>query len=247
VTLHLPAPWYPDSIWNLPTNVHLQCVSRTQRSMCPAHIRSRITLVENGVRIPPAEPSRKSRFALMLSRICPEKNLHAGLDAAALAKVPVLLAGRAFPYEEHLQYFDKVIHPRLRPGRARFLRGIDVDQKYRLLSRAACLLLPSTAPETSSLVAMEAAAAGAPVIAFASGAVPEIVEEGRTGFLVNSTEEMAAAIAKISEIDPATCRSVAEKRFSLRRMVEEYFLHYEALAAGAHNSIRNIQAANPTE
>lgn len=232
-TLHLPPSWYPECIWNLPANFQLQCVSQTQRSMCPADVRHRIAVVANGVTIPAAGPSRKGRFAAMLSRICPEKNLHAGLDAASLAGVPVLIAGRVFPYEEHLRYFDEEIRPRLRPGRARLLGGIDAEQKYRLLSRAACLLLPSTALETSSLAAMEAAAAGTPAIAFASGAVSEIVEDGRTGFLVRNTGEMARAIGRSSEIDPAACRATAASRFLLARMVEGYFSLYRELAAGA--------------
>lgn len=232
VTLHLPPSWYPESIWNPPANFQLQCASQTQRNICPSHIRSRVAVVENGVPIPVAGFSRERKFAVMLSRICPEKNLHAGLDAAALAKIPVLLAGRVFPYEEHLRYFEEEIRPRLRPGRARLLGGVGLDQKFKLLSRAACLLLPSTAPETSSLVAMEAAAAGTPAVAFRSGAVPEVVENGRTGFLVNSTEEMADAIRRASEIDPAVCRSVAGARFSLQRMIARYFNLYCALSAG---------------
>lgn len=231
VTLHLPPSWYPETIWNLPANYQLQCVSETQRNMCPAHVRHRIAVVENGVPIP-AAPSRKGHFAAMLSRICPEKNLHVGLDAAFLAGIPVLLAGRVFPYEEHLRYFDDEIRPRIRHGRARLLGSIGADRKSRLLSRAACLLLPSTAPETSSLVAMEAAVAGTPVIAFPSGAVSEIVEEGRTGFLVRSTEEMAKAIGRSSEIDSAECRAVAASRFSIARTIENYFSLYRALAAG---------------
>jgi glycosyltransferase involved in cell wall biosynthesis len=233
VTLHLPPSWYPESIWNLPANFQLQCVSQTQRNMCPAQVRHRIAVVDNGVPIPDTEFSRKARFVAMLSRVCPEKNLHAGLDAASLAAVPVLIAGRVFPYEEHLRYFDEEIRPRLRPGRARLLGGIGADRKHRLLSRAACLLLPSTAPETSSLVAMEAAAAGTPVIAFPSGAITEIVVEGRTGFLVRSVEEMAKAIAKSSEIDPAACRAEARSRFSLARMIESYLDLYRALAEKA--------------
>lgn len=236
VTLHLPPSWYPQSIWDLPANFHLQCVSVTQRNLCPAQARLRIVVVENGVPIPAAELPRKTRFVAMLSRICPEKNLHIGLDAASLAGVPVLLAGRVFPYKEHLRYFDEEIRPRLRPGRARLLGGLGGDRKYRLLSRASCLLLPSTAPETSSLAAMEAAAAGTPVVAFPSGAISEIVVEGHTGFLVRSTEQMANAIRRSSEIDPATCRAEAESRFSLAPTIEKYFRLYRAFAAGGDGS-----------
>lgn len=229
-TLHLPPSWYPDSVWNLPENVQLQCVSETQRSMCPAHVRDRIAVVENGVPIFPAQPSQKERFALMLSRICPEKNLHAGLDAASLARTPALLAGHVFPYEEHLRYFDEEIRPRLRPGRARLLGGVGDRRKYKLLSRARCLLVPSIAPETSSLVAMEAASTGTPVLAFPSGALAEVVESGRTGFLVDSVADMAEAIGRVSEIDPAACRAAAATRFSQARMIENYFALYRALA-----------------
>lgn len=231
VTLHLPPSWYPDSIWRLPANVQLQCVSETQRNMSQAPVRDRIAVVENGVRILPPESTEKEPFALMLSRICPEKNLHAGLDAASLAEVPVLLAGQVFPYEEHLRYFDEEIRPRRRRGRVRLLGAVGDQSKYKLLSRARCLLVPSIAPETSSLVAMEAASAGTPVVAFPSGALAEVVENGRTGFLVNSVAEMAEAIGRVSEIDPAACRAAAATRFSQARMIENYFTLYRSLAA----------------
>lgn len=155
-----------------------------------------------------------------------------------MAGVPVLLAGRVFPYEEHLRYFNEQIRPRLLPGHVRLLGCVGADRKYKLLSLAACLLLSSTAPGTSSLVAMEAAAAGTPVIAFPSGAVSEIVEEGRTGFLVRSIEEMARGIERSSEIDPAACRAAAASRFSLPRMIEGYFNLYRSLAPGEAPQLR---------
>ena len=88
-------------------------------------------------------------------------------------------------------------------------------EKERLLRGAQCLLLPTLAPETSSLVAMEAAAAGTPVVAYRSGAVPEVVEDGVTGFLVDGVEAMARAIGRVGEIDREACRRVARERFSL--------------------------------
>lgn len=233
VTLHLPPSWYPKRIWSLPANYQLQCVSRTQRTACPEHVRSQLAVIENGVRLYRALVAPRRRFALMLSRICPEKNLHVGFDAAALAKVPILLAGSVFPYEDHLRYFEEKIRPRLRRGQARLLHPVSREQRTILLSRASCLLLPTLAPETSSLVAMEAAAAGTPVCAFASGAIAEIVVHGRTGFLVDSTEQMADAIRRAPEIDSSVCRVEAASRFSLESMIDKYIGCYTALARGA--------------
>ena len=231
VTLHMPPSWYPESIWHLPANYRLQCVSESQRRSCPAELREKLTVIENGVSLSAkGEEVGKSDFVLLLSRICPEKNLHAGLDAARLARVPAVLAGETFPYEEHLRYLREVIEPRLGPD-ARLVGALGGEQKRRMLSAAQCVLLPTLAAETSSLVAMEAMAAGTPVIAYRSGALPEIVEHGRTGFLVDTVVEMAEAIGRTDQIDPEICRSVAASRFSEARMVEAYLSLYRQMVA----------------
>lgn len=230
VTLHLPPSWYPSAIWDLPANVHLQCVSQSQRSACPERCLGRLLVAGNGVPLPPpaAGRRRRGRYALMLSRICPEKNLHLGLDAARSAGVPVLLAGEVYPYPEHLLYFEQQIRPRLGIG-ARFIGPVGGHAKQRLLSRARCLLVPSLAEETSSLVAMEALAAGTPVVALPSGALPEIIEDGRTGFLVRDLHAMAAAIRRTAEIQPELCRSAAQERFSSALMITRYLDIYQQL------------------
>jgi glycosyltransferase involved in cell wall biosynthesis len=222
VTLHLPPSWYPEAIWHLPANYLLHCVSETQRLSCPPSLREPLPVIRNGVAISSGPRfQRKRNFALMLSRICPEKNLHEGIDAARLANTPVLLGGQVFPYADHLRYMREQIDPRL-DAAARWVGPLNGRRKQRLLEAARCLLLPSLAPETSSLVAMEAIAAGTPVIAYPSGAFPEVVEHGRTGFLVRNVTEMAAAITRASEIDPAECRAVARSRFPLSHMVDQY-------------------------
>jgi len=230
VTLHLPPSWYPEAIWKSAPNYTLQCVSELERLACPPERRARVVVVENGVAVSSSPRLRKRNFALLLSRICPEKNLHEGLDAARLARVPVLLAGEASQYEAHVRYLNQEIKPRLGQG-ARLLGPVSGTRKRRLLAAARCLLLPTVAPETSSLTAMEALAAGTPVIAYRSGAIPEIVEDGRTGFLVNNATEMAEAIQHAEEISPAVCCAAAASRFSLQRMIDSYRALYTRIMA----------------
>lgn len=235
VTLHLPPSWYPPQIWNsLGPNVQLQCVSHSQRDACPPGA-GRLPVVENGVDLPvlgdldadPLPLELPAEFALALGRICPEKNLHAALEAGTLAGIPVLIGGKVFPWQAHEDYFRDRILPLLTGGH-QFLGPLAPAVRHQLLRRAKCLLLPSLAPETSSLVAMEALAAGTPVVAWPSGAIPETIEDGVTGFLVDSTEAMAKAIRSVDSLDRSFCRAAVERRFSRDRMIRDYFRLYES-------------------
>lgn len=231
VTLHLPPSWYPPEVFRLDRpRTHLHPVSEPQRRACPPDALL-LPVIGNGVPLPPTSPHARRRFALALGRICPEKNLHVALDAGRLADCPVLLAGEVFGYPEHERYFHEQIVPRLDRHR-RYLGPVGSARKHRLLAAARCLLQPSLAPETSSLVAMEALARGTPVVAFPSGALPEIVEPGRTGLLVHDARQMAEAIHAVGSIDADVCREAARRRFSLPRMIARYFAVYEQLAAG---------------
>jgi glycosyltransferase involved in cell wall biosynthesis len=231
VTLHLPPEWYPSEIFRPERpNTFLHCVSAAQRARCPDGARL-LPDVPNGVALDLlAARHAKRRFAMALGRICPEKGFHLALDAARRAGMPLLLAGQTFPYEAHQAYFAREIAPRL-DDRRRFIGPIGPARKRRLLSAARCLLLPSLAPETSSLVAMEALACGTPVIAFPAGALPEIVEHGRTGFIVRDEQEMTEAMHAAARIDPDACRAAARERFSLEDTIERYFALYRELAA----------------
>ncbi|HEX5236242.1 MAG TPA: glycosyltransferase [Silvibacterium sp.] len=234
VTLHLPIAWYGKEVWHKPAvNLHFCCVSEAQRQSFNTDLRS-VTVVENGVQIPPSScKTPKKNFALTIGRICPEKNAHAALEAGTLAGTQVLIGGQVFPYREHRQYFEEKIQPLLWRSPVavghKFLGPLAAHQKQDLLPRAKCLLHPTLAPETSSLVAMEAMAAGTPVIAYRSGALREIVDDGITGFLVENVKEMAEAIRQVHTISPENCRAAAKARFSKDRMVGQYFALYESL------------------
>jgi glycosyltransferase involved in cell wall biosynthesis len=236
VTLHLPPAWYPQQVFEAGRgDVHLHCVSESQHRACPPGSRL-LPVIENGVPLRALEARcRKRRYALALGRICPEKNLHVALEAGRQARVPVLLAGEVFPYEGHLRYFREQVLPRLDRER-RFIGPLGFGRKRRLLRGARCVLLPTLAPETSSLVAMEALACGTPVVAFPSGALPEIVQHGVTGFLVRDAAEMAAAIDACDAIDPDRCRAVARERFALDATLRKYFEVYARLTREARGA-----------
>jgi glycosyltransferase involved in cell wall biosynthesis len=184
--------------------------------------------IENGVEGSVARHAKRN-FALALGRICPEKGFHLALEAACQARMPLWLAGRVFPYETHETYFRQEIQPRLDSAH-RWLGPVGGARKVRLLSGARCLLAPSLVPETSSLVAMEALACGTPVVAFPAGALADIVENGRTGFIVNNTREMAEALQECARLDPELCRQTAARRFGLKPMLQKYFELYARVA-----------------
>jgi glycosyltransferase involved in cell wall biosynthesis len=229
VTLHLPPEWYPPDVFRLSRpRTYLQCVSASQRRRCPTHARL-LPDIPNGVAVPESSTDQKENYALALGRICPEKGFHLALDAGTAAGIPVYVAGQVYAYQAHQQYFDRELAPRLSCNGHRFLGPVGLTRKRELLARARCVLVPSVVAETSSLVAMEALAAGTPVIAFANGALPEIVDNGKTGFIVQGVQEMADALNRLDGVDAAECRRAALERFPHERMVARYIHLYEQL------------------
>lgn len=230
-TLHLPISWYPKEIFGCSRpETFLNCVSIAQNSDCPP-CGCLLPPIPNGVELPAISRERDSDYALAIGRICPEKGFHLALDAATLARVPLKLAGRVYPYEEHERYFRTEIVPRLRRV-DEYLGPVSGEAKLRLYAGARCLVVASTVAETSSLAALEALACGTPVVAFPQGALPEIVTHGKTGFLVNNVEEMARAIGRAAEIDPRECRKLIEERFSMERMISRYLETYQFCISG---------------
>lgn len=236
VSLHLPLEWYPrETLSSPPSNVTLVSVSQFQaRNADRAYRIDRV--ISNGVDFDEFRPSdKRGDYALAMGRFCPEKRLHLAIEAVERAGVQLILAGTVFEYPEHRRYFDSLIATKTIAlslnQRVRFIGPVGGQRKRFLLAGAKCLLIPSQVQETSSLLAMEAMACGTPVIAWRSGALPEIVSHERTGFLVSSVEEMTEAIAHTNDIDRAECRLEAERRFDASAMVAQYIRLYESLAS----------------
>jgi glycosyltransferase involved in cell wall biosynthesis len=226
ITLHRPASWYPSWAFHPERpNTFLVCVSHAQLESAPRS-GAVIGAVPNGVRLDRYVPrAQKAGYALALGRICPERGLSALFDVTRQAGVQLLIAGQVAP--EHERYFREELAPRL-DATHRFLGALGPARKRRLLAAAQCLLVANPAAEAGSHVAMEALACGTPVVAPA-GALSEIVEDGKTGFLAGDEVELARAIRRAARLDPAACRAAAESRFDAARMVERYLGLYRYL------------------
>ncbi len=226
VSLHLPLSWYSQTIFDL-DNVNFVCVSQSQAAGTPYPV------VTNGIDLARDTQiwSDRGGDLLWLGRVCPEKGVHIALQVAHALGMNLNVAGPVHDFQTHQQYFREQITPLL-DAKRRYLGPVRGELKSQLLSGARCLLAPSLALETSSLVAMEAISMGTPVVAFRSGALPEVVEDGSTGYIVDSEQEMCAAVEKVNRISPAVCRDTAVRRFDSRRMASEYMTMYRTLLAG---------------
>jgi glycosyltransferase involved in cell wall biosynthesis len=177
----------------------------------------------------PAQPHRGD-YLLFLGRMSPEKGAHRAVAVAVEAGLPLKLAGkRREPAEQH--YFHELVEPHLRAGQIEYLGEVTHGEKVELLQNARATLFPIDWEEPFGLVMIESMACGTPVIATRRGSVPEVVEPGRTGIVVDDYIEMAAAVEAADALDPAELRRAAEERFSRERMVADYLAAYELACA----------------
>ena len=240
VTLHLPRTFYSAGLFeSVSPNVYFNCVSKTQAKDFK-DIPRMLGDVPNGI---PLERFRfeeeKKDYVLWLGRICPEKAPHLAMDAAKRARIRLVMAGQVYPFSWHQLYFDQEIRPRLQRDRdsVTWIERPSFEEKVDLLAGAKALLLPTLAPETSSLVSMEAMASGTPVIAFPNGALADIVRPGVSGCLVKTVEEMSAAIAYVGKLRPNDARLQAENQFSGRAMADGYERLYSVVRRETEQSL----------
>jgi glycosyltransferase involved in cell wall biosynthesis len=224
-TLHLPRSFYPPELFDsVAANVFFNCVSQSQAGGF-RDLSNFLGVVANGIALERFTFSAaKQDYLLWMGRICPEKGTHLALDAARQLGVKLVVAGAVYPFSWHRQYFEREVRPRLEAASsmAEFVESPPFAQKVELLGQARALLIPTLASETSSLVAMEAMACGTPVVAFAKGALPEVVADGKTGFLVNDFDEMVNAVRRVDAIEGRRCRAHVEARFNASRMADGY-------------------------
>ncbi|MGI8661933.1 MAG: glycosyltransferase family 4 protein [Acidimicrobiales bacterium] len=166
-------------------------------------------------------------YALSLGRMCEDKGVHVAARIARDVGMPLLIAAKLRDPKEHI-YFNEQVAPLLGGG-VEFVGEVGGAAKTRLLAGAGCLLNPLSWPEPFGMVMIEALACGTPVVSTPVGSVPEIVDDGITGFLRATEDELAAALLKVDDLDRAACRSAARERFSTDRMVAAHVALYESI------------------
>jgi glycosyltransferase involved in cell wall biosynthesis len=162
-------------------------------------------------------------------RIHPDKGTAEAIEIAGRAGRPLVLCGIV----QDERYFAEQVEPHIDGERVTYLGSVGPDQRAEVLGRAAALLHPIAFEEPFGLSVVESMACGTPVIAYARGSMPEVVDDGVTGVLVANAEEAVAAVERAIALDRVACRRAAERRFSAGRMVDDYLGVYEqVLAAG---------------
>jgi glycosyltransferase involved in cell wall biosynthesis len=174
----------------------------------------------------------KQEYGAFLGRISPEKGVDRAIKIAGKAGLKLKIAAKVDNADK--EYYDTKIKPLIQGNPdVEFIGEINDAQKPEFLSGAHALIFPINWPEPFGLVMIESMACGTPVIAFNCGSVPEVIDSGLTGFIVNDIDEAAAAVGKIHTLDRGRVRATFDRRFTARRMAEDYVDLYETLAEPA--------------
>jgi glycosyltransferase involved in cell wall biosynthesis len=178
----------------------------------------------------PFNPAPSGEYLAFLGRISPEKRPDRAIRIAARAGLPLKIAAKIDRVDQ--AYWDDVIAPLVKAHRnVEFVGEIDDQQKAGFLGNARALLFPIDWPEPFGLVMIEAMSCGTPVVAFRAGSVPEVVDDGVTGFVVRNVDEAAAAVARIDRLDRRRVRAVFDHRFTVQRVARDYLSLYRGLGS----------------
>jgi glycosyltransferase involved in cell wall biosynthesis len=175
-------------------------------------------------------------YLAFIGRVSPEKRLDLAIQIANRARLPLKIAAKVDKADR--EYYDTVIKPLLKDGDIEFIGEIDQSEKNEFLGRALALVFPIDWPEPFGLVMIEAMACGTPVIATRRGSVPEVVEHGISGFIVNNADEAVEAIQQVERLDRRRVREQFDLRFTAPRMARDYVAVYEQLI---HSEIQTAQ------
>jgi glycosyltransferase involved in cell wall biosynthesis len=184
----------------------------------------------------------KPSYLAVLGRIAPEKGVDRAIKIATRCGIPLKIAAKVDRADQ--EYYDELIKPMIENNRLiDYIGEISDREKPDFLSGAIGLLVPIDWPEPFGLVMIEAMACGTPVVAYNRGSVPEIIDDGLTGFVVEDETSAVAAVGRLSGLDRSEIRSVFERRFTARRMALDYLAAYRSLMETAKPHLKLVSSA----
>jgi glycosyltransferase involved in cell wall biosynthesis len=184
------------------------------------------------------KPVKPSYFAF-LGRIAPEKGVDRAIRIAQHCGMPLKIAAKVDKVDR--EYFDEQIHPMIKAANVEYIGEITDKEKSEFLSGAHVLLVPIDWPEPFGLVMIEAMACGTPVIAYNRGSVSEVVDEGVTGFVVEDENGAIGAVDRLGHLSRERIRKQFEKRFTARRMAQDYLAVYRSLSDRMAPNLRLVE------
>jgi len=182
-------------------------------------------------------------YLAFLGRISPEKRVDRAIEIAKRASMPLKIAAKVDRVDR--RYFKRDIEPLINQSHVQWVGEISDRQKNDFLGNAYALLFPIDWPEPFGLVMIEAMACGTPVIAYDRGSVPEVMDDGVTGFIVQNLDDAVKAVSRVGDLSRAHCREVFEKRFSASRMASDYVVAYKDLIESGAGKNRLSASALP--
>lgn len=215
--------------------VYYNAISEYQKSCLP--VLNYVETVYNAIDVhnyPYSE--EKEDYLIMVSRVNPDKGTHLAIRVAKELGEKLVLVGKVDPRDK--DYFNEMVKPQVDGKQIVFTGEIAEDEKRRLLKYAKCFIFPIQWTEPFGLVMAEAMACGTPVVALRNGATPEVVENGKTGFIVDTVEEMVNAINNVAEINSRECREHVLASFSPEVMADNYERNYRKILEENEQLIR---------
>jgi glycosyltransferase involved in cell wall biosynthesis len=186
----------------------------------------------------------KPQYLAFLGRIAPEKRVDRAIRVALECGIPLKIAAKVDRVDQ--EYYDEQIKPMIDGKNIEYIGEITDAQKSEFLSGAVALMTPIDWPEPFGLVMIEAMACGTPVIAFNRGSVPEVVDEGVTGFIVEDEKSAIGAVYRLSELSRAGVRKRFEERFTARRMAQDYLAVYRQLMEAGAPRLKLVASESPS-
>ncbi len=243
ITLHgaLDTPGYPEALLAFP-DLNYVSISDNQRTPLPQlHW---LATGHHGLDIgsyPYGE--QPGSYLLFVGRISPEKGPDRAIAIAKACGIPLKIAAKVDPKDR--AFFNQVVRPQLDDPLIENIGPVGERRKRELMRNALALLLPIRWPEPFGLVFIEALACGTPVLTCPSGAAPEILAEGVTGFMRETDEELVEAARRVSDVARSGCRAWAEQRFDRKRMTSDYLKVYQEVTSAQAEATSNGATARP--